>query len=252
MACRYFNTTAIRDQDTRTISTSTAKYSPRHWAHTVGPQPIPPCAGVVALDESEYQPSDPDPRTCLSRSDNFHAPLELQSGTMGITATLKKGSGLHPFGNQMPPLGQAFAAVQGAGGEALKTIKNDKSRSVFLLTQDQTLNQPTPAQQSPCDEWSDSGDDISAPCCNDTSMTWANVKSCSKSNAGDDSTNGLKADLIFWRIGADNYVPGGPVDHTHTRDIPSIEPNVVGQAQSAFYTTPDQSYVEGTRYMPGT
>ena len=153
-------------------------------------------------------------------------------------------------------MGQSFAAVQGDGHTALSKIKDDSSRSVFLLTQDQTLNQPTPAQSDDCAQWSDAGDDISDKCCNDTTMTWANVESCAASNAGkdgtaNDSVNGLKADLIFWRIGAqeDQYVQGGPVNHTETK--PSLEDDVVGQAHSAFYSTPSEDYVKSARYMPG-
>ena len=256
LACRYFNSNVIEDRHTRTISTPTAMYTPRHWAHNLHTgNPVKVCAGVMKLDESEYTPSNlPDPRACMptggvGNTVPTKAQLSFSQPPLGNISAILDKTGTHPFGNQTPPMGQSFAAVQGSGQTALATIKGDTTRSVFLLTADQTLNQPTPALDSGCTQWSsdDNKDDITGSCCSTSDMAWANVKSCATSNADTDAVNDLEADLIFWRIGASEYVDGGPVAFDINQK-PSLDSGNLGEATSAFYTGTD---VNATNTVPG-
>ena len=124
--------TAMLCQDRHTRIPATAMYTPRNWAHNLHTgNPVKVCAGVMKLDESEYTPSNlPDPRACMptggvGNTVPTKAQLSFSQPPLGNISAILDKTGTHPFGNQTPPMGQSFAAVQGSGQTALATIKGD-------------------------------------------------------------------------------------------------------------------------------
>ena len=254
-ACRFFNSTSILDQDTRTITTGTAQYSPRHWAHTLlntsSPHTIPPCAGVMKADTSTYTEQGVNSFMCLpdagvstvSATIPTKAQFTCTQKPVGVVDCSVDTTNAHPFGNQTPPLGQSFTNDTSANTTALDAIKSDATRSVFLLTDDETYNQPSP-QVTISDGDATSGAWDADDWTNPSTLDWSKTD-INGTNADDDAINDLAVDLIFWAIGRELYPAGGPVDIAETK--PSIQ-DPPGAAHSAFYTLANEDQMKSPNY----